>query len=245
MTSDTDKTPSERQGEATGAQAFFKGGGIAGAAPGETVSPSAEAPGTEGEETVSTWGGHEAAEADRARIAELEAENADVKDRMLRLAADMENLRRRTEREIKDARQFAVANFARDMLSVSDNLDRALQALPEGAREGGDAGFTALVEGVEMTGRSMLSAMERHGVKRLEPLNQRFDPNFHQAMFEVPNPELPANTVVQVVQEGYAIGERVLRPALVGVSKGGPKSAVPASGPDTKPGVPDESTKDA
>jgi molecular chaperone GrpE len=96
-----------------------------------------------------------------------------------------------------------------------------------------------------MTGRSMLSAMERHGVKRLEPLNQRFDPNFHQAMFEIPNPDLPANTVVQVVQEGYAIGERVLRPALVGVSKGGPKGAAPAAGVDTKPGVPDESTKDA
>jgi molecular chaperone GrpE len=246
MTSDTDKTAGERQGEAaaTGGQAFFKGGGSAGATAGDMNAPHIETP-TGDDETVPTWGGHQASEADRARIAELEAENADVKDRLLRLAADMENLRRRTEREIKDARQFAVANFARDMLSVSDNLDRAIQALPAGARESGDAGFTALVEGVEMTGRSMLSAMERHGVKRLEPLNQRFDPNFHQAMFEIPNPDLPANTVVQVVQEGYAIGERVLRPALVGVSKGGPKGAAPAAGVDTKPGVPDESTKDA
>lgn len=247
MTSETDKTPNERddQATATPGQAFFKGGGIAGAAPGDMNAPDIQAPATEGDETVPTWGGGQASEADRARITELEAENADVKDRLLRLAADMENLRRRTEREIKDARQFAVANFARDMLSVSDNLDRALQALPDGARQGGDAGFTALVEGVEMTGRSMLSAMERHGVKKLEPLNARFDPNFHQAMFEIPNPDLPANTVVQVVQEGYAIGERVLRPALVGVSKGGPKAAAPAPGPDTKPGVPDESTKDA
>ncbi len=243
MTSETDNSASK--GEATGAQAYFKGGGSAGATPGDMNAPHIHAPASEGDETVPTWGGNHASEADRARIAELEAENADVKDRLLRLAADMENLRRRTEREIKDARQFAVANFARDMLSVSDNLDRAIQALPAGARESGDAGFTSLVEGVEMTGRSMLSAMERHGVKKLEPLNQRFDPNFHQAMFEVPNPDLPANTVVQVVQEGYAIGERVLRPALVGVSKGGPKAAAPTAGPDTKPGVPDESTKDA
>ncbi|WP_182083920.1 nucleotide exchange factor GrpE [Aureimonas sp. ME7] len=243
MTSETDKTANESQRNASpAAQAYFKGGGVAGAAAGDMNPPAGHAP--IDDEPVPTWGGDNANEADRARIAELEAENADVKDRLLRLAADMENLRRRTEREIKDARQFAVANFARDMLSVSDNLDRAIQALPEGARESGDAGFTSLVEGVEMTGRSMLSAMERHGVKKLEPLNARFDPNFHQAMFEIPNADLPANTVVQVVQEGYAIGERVLRPALVGVSKGGPKAA-PAPGPDTKPGVPDESTKDA
>jgi molecular chaperone GrpE len=181
-----------------------------------------------------------AADADRARIAELEAENADVKDRLLRLAADMENLRRRTEREIKDARQFAVANFARDMLAVADNLDRALAALPKDAHETGDPGYATLVEGVEMTGRSMLSSLERHGVKKLEPQGQRFDPNFHQAMFEVPDESIPAGTVVQVVQDGYAIGERVLRPAMVGVSKGGAK---PGFAP--KPGVPDESTKDA
>lgn len=187
----------------------------------------------------SAWGeGAEAADA--ARIAELEAENADVKDRLLRLAADMENLRRRTEREIKDARQFAVANFARDMLSVSDNLDRALQAVPEEARAAGEAGLTSLVEGVEMTARAMLSSLERHGVRKLDPKGQRFDPNFHQAMFEVPDESLAANTVVQVVQDGYAIGERVLRPAMVGVSRGGPKATV-----DQKPGVPDETTKDA
>ncbi len=178
--------------------------------------------------------------ADAARIAELEAENADVKDRLLRLAADMENLRRRTEREIKDARQFAVANFARDMLSVSDNLDRALQAVPAEARAAGEAGLTSLVEGVEMTARAMASSLERHGVRKLEPKGQRFDPNFHQAMFEVPDESLAANTVVQVVQDGYAIGERVLRPAMVGVSKGGPKATI-----DQKPGVPDETTKDA
>ncbi|WP_137153853.1 nucleotide exchange factor GrpE [Rhizobium sp. FKL33] len=159
----------------------------------------------------------------------LKAENADLKDRYLRLAAEMDNLRRRTERDVKDAKTYSVAAFARDMLGVSDNLRRALDAIPAEARTGGDAGFVALVEGVEMTERSMLGALERHGVKKIEPTGQKFDPNFHQAMFEVPNPEIPANTVIQVVQDGYVIGDRVLRPAMVGVSKGGPKAdAAPA-----------------
>ncbi|WP_102960419.1 nucleotide exchange factor GrpE [Mangrovicella endophytica] len=157
-------------------------------------------------------------------LAALQAENADVKDRMLRLAADMENLRRRTEREVKDARQYAVTSFAREMLSVADNLRRAIEALPAEARTGGDAGLVSLIDGVEMTERGLLASLEKHGVRKLEPEGQRFDPNFHQAMFEIPNPELPNNTVVQVVQAGYAIGDRVLRPAMVGVSKGGPKA---------------------
>ncbi|WP_164924137.1 nucleotide exchange factor GrpE [Sinorhizobium fredii] len=151
------------------------------------------------------------------------AESADLRDKYLRLAAEMDNLRRRTERDVKDAKSYSVAGFARDMLAVSDNLRRALEAIPAEARESGDAGLTALIEGVEMTERSMLAALERHGVKQLDPTGQRFDPNFHQAMFEVPNPEVPNNTVVQVVQAGYTIGERVLRPAMVGVAKGGPK----------------------
>lgn len=167
----------------------------------------------------------EAAAADAERIARLEAENADVKDRLLRLAADMENLRRRTEREIKDARTYGVTGFAREMLSVADNLRRAIEAVPAEAKAHGDDGLNALIDGVEVTERSLISALEKHGVKRLDPEGQRFDPNFHQAMFEIPNPEVPHNTVVQVVQAGYAIGDRVLRPAMVGVSKGGPKQA--------------------
>jgi molecular chaperone GrpE len=154
----------------------------------------------------------------------LKAENAELKDRFLRLAADMDNLRRRTEREVKDAKTYSAASFARDMLSVSDNLRRALDAIPAEARAAGEAGFLALVEGVEMTERAMLTALERHGVKKIEPTGQKFDPNFHQAMFEVPNAEMPNNTVIQVVQDGYVIGDRVLRPAMVGVSKGGPKA---------------------
>lgn len=153
----------------------------------------------------------------------LAQENEELKERALRLAAEMENLRKRTQREVADARSFGIANFARDMLAVSDNLQRALEAVPAESREHADSGLKALVEGVEMTERAMLSSLERHGVKRIDPQGERFDPHFHQAMFEVPNAEVPANTVVQVVQAGYVIGERVLRPALVGVAKGGPK----------------------
>jgi molecular chaperone GrpE len=157
----------------------------------------------------------------------LKAENADLRDRFLRLAAEMDNLRRRTDREVKDAKSYAVTGFARDMLSVSDNLRRAIETLPEEARAA-DATMTALIEGVEMTERGMLATLERHGVRKIEAEGQKFDPNFHQAMFEVPNPNVPNNTVVQVVQAGYAIGERVLRPAMVGVAKGGPKAEAAA-----------------
>lgn len=158
-------------------------------------------------------------------IERIKAENAELRDRYLRLAAEMDNLRRRTERDVKDAKSYSVAGFARDMLAVSDNLRRALESIPPEAKESGDAGLTTLIEGVEMTERSMLSALERHGVRKLEPVGQKFDPHFHQAMFEVPNTEVPNNTVVQVVQAGFTIGERVLRPAMVGVAKGGPKAA--------------------
>jgi molecular chaperone GrpE len=177
---------------------------------------------------------------DYEALVKLLKENEELKDRALRAAAEMENLRRRTARDVQDARNYAIANFARDMLSVSDNLARTLDAIPAEAKASGDAGFKALIEGVDITERAMLSALERHGVKRLEPQGEKFDPNFHQAMFEVPNPDVPANTVVQVVQPGYSIGERVLRPAMVGVSKGGPKQAPVEPGP-----VNEQAEKDA
>ena len=158
----------------------------------------------------------------------LTTENAELKDRALRVMAEMENLRRRTEKELKDARQYSVATFARDMLTVSDNLRRAIEAVPEELRENADANLAGLLEGVEMTERELLNQLEKNGVKKLDPAGQKFDPNFHQAMFEVPNTEVPNNTVVQVVQAGYQIGERVLRPAMVGVSKGGPKQTANA-----------------
>ena len=180
--------------------------------------------------------------SDYETLLKLMKENDELKDRALRAAAEMENLRRRTAREIQDARSYAVTNFARDMLSVSDNLRRALETVSDEARASAGSTISALIEGVEMTERAMLTTLERHGVRRLEPSGERFDPNFHQAMFEVPNSELPANTVVQVVQPGYSIGDRVLRPAMVGVSKGGPKHA--AAG--VEPGPPDElAEKDA
>lgn len=160
----------------------------------------------------------------------LIAENAELKDKVLRAAAEMENLRHRTARDVRDAKTYAVTNFARDMLAVADNLDRAIAALPADARSSADAGLAGLIEGVELTGRSLLSSLERHGVKKLEPQGQKFDPNFHQAMFEVPNPDVPHNSVVQVVQDGYAIADRVLRPAMVGVAKGGPKEAPKSEG---------------
>ncbi|GHB25051.1 protein GrpE [Pseudovibrio japonicus] len=167
-------------------------------------------------------------------IEALREENAALKDRALRTMAEMENLRRRTEKEVKDAKAYAVAGFARDMLVVNDNLGRAIEALPEDARENDD-NLKALVEGVEMVEREMLNHLEKHGVKRLSPEGEKFNPHFHQAMFEVPNTEVPNNTVVQVVQAGYVIGERVLRPAMVGVSKGGPKIA-PVADKNAEPG---------
>ncbi|SDU47619.1 nucleotide exchange factor GrpE [Stappia sp. ES.058] len=153
----------------------------------------------------------------------LKSENAEMKDRVLRTMAEMENLRRRTEKEIRESRQYSVANFARDMLGVGDNLRRALEAISDDARASADEAMRVLIDGVELTEREMINQLEKHGVKKLDPEGERFDPNFHQAMFEVPNTEVPNNTVVQVVQAGYVIGDRVLRPAMVGVSKGGPK----------------------
>ncbi|CBI75740.1 heat shock protein GrpE [Bartonella clarridgeiae 73] len=154
----------------------------------------------------------------------LQDENKELRDQILRLAAEMENLRRRTARDVADAKAYSIANFARDMLSVSDDLHRALEAIPKDEGEN-DSGLKTLVEGVEMTERAMMAALERHGVKKIDPEGQKFDPHFHQAMFEIPNADVPENTVQQVVQAGYIIGERVLRPAIVGVTKGGVKEA--------------------
>ena len=173
-------------------------------------------------------------------LVRLAKENEELKERALRLAAEMENLRKRTARDVAEARSYSIAGFARDMLTVSDNLRRALEAVPAEARAAGDSGLSSLMEGVEMTERSMLSTLERHGVKQIDPKGERFDPHFHQAMFEVPDPETPENTVVQVVQQGYVIGERVLRPAMVGVAKGGPKAGAIQNGENAgaEPGPP-------
>ena len=153
-------------------------------------------------------------------VAVLEAEKLDLKDKLLRTLADMENLRRRTEREVQDARAYAVTGFARDLLGVADNLRRALESLGVHGHEGLDATTKLMVEGVELTERELVKTLDKHGVKKLDPLGQKFDPNMHQAMFEAPDPTHAKGHVVTVVQTGYAISGRVLRPALVGVSSG-------------------------
>jgi len=165
-------------------------------------------------------------------VAALAREAAENKDRWLRTLAEMENLRRRTDREVADARAYGITNFARDIVGVADNMQRALQALDDELREKADSGVKALLDGVELTERELLNVLEKHGVKKLEPAGQKFDPNFHQAMYEVPDESVPSGTVVQVVQPGYTIGERVLRPALVAVSKGGPKASADAPAND-------------
>jgi molecular chaperone GrpE len=155
----------------------------------------------------------------------LTKEVAEAKDRMLRTLAEMENLRKRTMREVSDARTYAISGFARDVLDIADNLQRALDALPAEARAAADPGLKALIEGVELTERSLHNSLEKHGVRKFDPAGEKFDPNVHQAMYEIPDPSVPVGTVAQVIQAGYMIGERVLRPALVGVAKGGAKAA--------------------
>ena len=159
----------------------------------------------------------------------LSAENAGLRDQVLRTLAEMENLRRRTEREVQDASRYAVTAFARDVLSVGDNLGRALEAVSAEARAAGGEALAALLSGVEMTEREFVATLGKHGVRRIDPAGERFDPNLHQAMFEVPDPTVASGTVMKVLQPGYVIGDRVLRPALVGVAKGGPKAATGAA----------------
>jgi len=165
----------------------------------------------------------------------LVAENADLKDRILRTIAEMENLRKRTEREVSDSRTYAIANFARDMLTATDSLSRALMMLPAEARENANEAMTSLIEGIEMTEREMQRLLQKNGVRPILAEGEKFDPHQHQAMFEVPNAQVPDGTVVQVVQAGFAIGDRILRPAMVGVAKGGNKAAAkPAASSDSK-----------
>lgn len=155
----------------------------------------------------------------------LTQEAAESRDKMLRTLAEMENLRKRTQKEIADGKTYAISNFAREVLDIADSLQRALDAVPADTRAAADPGLKALIEGVELTERSLHNTLEKNGVKKFDPAGEKFDPNFQQAMYEVPDSSVPAGTVVQVVQAGYTIGERVLRPALVAVSKGGVKAA--------------------
>ena len=153
-------------------------------------------------------------EADALRL-----ELADMRDRMLRALADVENTRRRAEREKQDASQYAVTKFARDMLQIADNFARALAACPADVREAADPQIKAVLDGVEATERQLLAGLERHGVKPIDTADGKFDPNFHQAIAEVPGNGKPGGTIVDVMQTGYVIGDRLLRPAMVTVEK--------------------------
>ena len=182
----------------------------------QTTEQSAEAPAPETPAPTEVV-------APEARIAELEAEVAKLKSEVLYARADTENVRRRLEQQAEDRGKFAVSNFAKDVLSVADNLRRALDAVPPTAREGNDIANTLTV-GVELTEREMLAALERYGIRQIQALGQRFDPNLHQAMMEMEDASQPEGTVVMVMQQGYQLHERLLRPALVAVAKGGPKT---------------------
>jgi molecular chaperone GrpE len=183
------------------------------------------------------------APTDRGADEALAREAAELRDKLLRTLAEMENLRRRTEREVAESRVYGVSSFARDILAIADNMARALQTLRAELKERADAGVKALLDGVELTERELLKVLEKHGVRKFEPQEgEKFDPNLHQAMYEVQDPALPAGTVAQVVQSGYMIGDRMLRPALVAVAKAGPKaeSEPVASDDNADPPFPDQ-----
>lgn len=147
-----------------------------------------------------------------------EEQISDLKDNLLRVMAESENVRKRARRDVTDAAKYGVTNFARDTLSIGDNLARALESVPPQALEENET-LKTLIEGVELTQREFLAMIERHGIKRIEPIGEKFDHNFHQAMFEVEDPSQEPGTIIQVVQPGYVISDRLLRAAMVGVSK--------------------------
>ena len=168
-----------------------------------------------------------------ARIEELEAEVATLKDKLLRAMAETENVRRRAERSRKDASNYAIANFARDMVVVYDNLSRALESVDAETRKNDEA-LEQICVGIEMTNRAMIAAFERVNIKPIVAMGQPFDHNFHEAMFELEDVTQPVGTVVHQMETGFTIGERLLRPSKVGVSKGGPKKAANGNGTASK-----------
>lgn len=189
--------------------------------------------------------GEEAAEALEEAVDEagaLRAENAELKNRLLSSMAEMENLRKRTAREKTDASRYAIAKFARDLLTVGDDLRRAIDAVPAEAREKTDDPVATLLSGVEVTERQLLQILDRHGVQRFEPMGEKFNPAIHEALFEQPDPSKPNGTVVQVIEAGFMIGGRVLRPARVGIAKGGPKVAAQAEAAPAAESAPPEPT---
>ena len=202
----------------------------------DAAQPGAAAPDPQPEKAAEAADAHATGDD---RVEALAAEAADLKNKLLRTLAEMENLRRRTEREIGDARQYAVANFARDMLTVGDNLRRAIDAVPAELRDGRDPALSALIEGVAVTEKGMQQSLAKHGVRQIEAKGEKFDPGMHQAMYEVETGDVSPGTVAEEIQAGYAIGERVLRPALVAVAKRA--KTEPSDSPE---GAPDEAESD-
>ncbi len=178
-----------------------------------------------------------------AEVELQQAQIADLRDRLLRAHAEMDNLRKRAERDKEETAKYAITRFARDVVTVADNFERAVQSVPSGAAEQ-DPALKALVEGVTMTEREFLNVLERYGVKRINPKGEMFNPHQHQAMMEVQNADVPAGMILEVFQPGYVIEDRVLRPAMVVVAKGGQKPIKAdndASGPaSASPEVPPE-----
>lgn len=213
------------QGAAPGAGATASAFAAATASAGAARSAQAAADASPaGEQTVAL----------AARIAELESQQADLTDRLLRAHAEMDNLRKRTEREKTETAKYAITKFAHEIVGISDNFQRAVSAVPAEAAEA-EGPIKSLVEGVLMTERAFLQVLERNGVKRIDPKGEPFDPNRHQAVMEEQNPDLPAGSVSKVFQPGYMIEDRVLRPAMVVVARGGAKSVKPAEGPAAAP----------
>jgi molecular chaperone GrpE len=201
-----------------------------------SAPPSPGAPPPAGEAAAA---GADAVGLLEARVRELESQQSDLTDRLLRAHADMENLRKRTEREKQDGARYAISKFALDMVGIGDNFQRAVAAVPASAREQ-DGAVRSLIEGVEMTERAFLQVLERHGVKPIDPIGEPFNPNLHQAVMEEEAAEVPTGTVIKVFQPGYIIEERVLRPAMVVVSRGGARMQKPAEaagngGPPAEP----------
>lgn len=183
------------------------------ASPSQAPSPAAEA-------------AAEGAKSLQEIVAALQAEVGELKDKWLRAHAEVDNIRKRAEREREEAAKYSIAKLARDIVAVGDNFQRAIDAVPAGAAEK-DPALKSFLEGVTMTERELLNALDRHGIRRVQPLNEQFNPHLHQAVAQVPRTDVPSGTIVEVYQAGYMLEERVLRPAMVGVAQGGPKPSAP------------------
>lgn len=188
----------------------------AGQSESEAVSPQAESAPQEDPSVLA------------AQLDELSAQKADLTERLTRAHADIQNLHKRLEREREETAKYAISKFARDTVAVADNFERAIMSVPQEALADNPV-LRSLLDGVTMTEREFLNVLEKHGVMRISPMGEAFDPHQHQAMIEQEDPSVPAGTILQVYQPGYMIADRVLRPAMVVVSKGGPKAAKPGA----------------